>query len=73
MPTLITNTKQTFGRVLYDNLARQSGATYAYSGTDVFGKTYENSYDWRDFSIFQVVAAEKYTLDPVHSVVLFKV
>jgi hypothetical protein len=39
--------------ILYENVARVSGNTLSYSGSEVEGFEYENSYDWRDFSLFR--------------------
>ena len=50
-------------RVLYNNVLRASGSTYAYSGTDVDGKSFDNSYDWKDFSLFETDAASTTTFD----------
>ena len=44
----------TQGQVLYDNAARDENVTNTYSGTDVSGKEFQNSYDWRDFSVFAI-------------------
>lgn len=45
---------QTQGQVLYENAARDAGVINTYSGITVTDKEFQNSYDWRDFSIFAV-------------------
>ena len=44
-------------QVLYDNVLRQTGAVVTYSGAVVAGFEPINSYDWRDFSLFQPAAS----------------
>ena len=61
----ISHASLTLGRVLYDNLARQSGATITWSGTESTAQPYENAFDWRDFSLFRVTATETANLDIV--------
>lgn len=39
--------------VLYSNVMRVTGNTTSYSGTEVTGFEVENTYDWRDFSLFR--------------------
>ena len=42
------------GEVLYDNLARQAGATIAWSGETLPSFPPRNALDWRDFSVWRI-------------------
>lgn len=50
-------------RVLYNNILRQDGAAFSYSGVGVVGRAAQNAVDWRDFSLFEVDANSTTTLD----------
>lgn len=45
--------------ILYNNLMRVIGNTTTYTGTEVEGFEVENTYDWRDFSLFRAEAATR--------------
>lgn len=52
------------GRVLYENLARQDGATVNFTvGTESVSFPFANANDWRDFSLFLVPAGETFTIE----------
>lgn len=53
----------TEGQVLYDNVARYDGAIVAYDGISTVGKEFQNSYDWRDFSLFEAEQGTVSNLD----------